>query len=200
MEKSLSLPTKLLILLLGLPLTSQAYTFKEENKPIAAQQVLREATQLGLGTSRNERQARREIRSWSDKTIKNHLESAAPDPLLLEIKNHTEFLGQAKVIARHQIYKAVQKNWGKIRESSLNEIAATSFDKYEPYLKRELDKIEYVESRDKKGFLFTLPWADARVDAKLKKVSWVIHIGSHLDANRLQEGVDKIVIPERTAE
>jgi len=180
--------------------TAHAYTFKEENKPISSKKILEDALRMGLNPSADEIEARNEIRSWSDRTKKQHLESGAPDPLLAEVKKQNVNLEKAKVIARQQVYRAVEKNWNKIKNTSLNEYAVDSFDHFAPYLKRELSKIEYIETNDPKRYLFSLSWADIKVDHKLKKVSWVIRIGSHLDGNRLQEGAEKIVVPERSAE
>lgn len=178
---------------------AQAYTFKEENKPISSSKVLSEAVVIGLTPHRPEIEAKRELRTWTDRTMKKHME-APPESLLLEVKNEQAGLDDAKVIARHQLYKAVEKHWNRIKDSSLNENASESFAKFSNYLKRDLDKLEYIDSKDPKGYMFALPWADIRVDKKLKKVSYVIRIGSHLDGNRLEEGAEKITVPERSAE
>ncbi len=179
---------------------AQAYTFKEENKPISSAKALSEAVSIGLTPRRQEIERKQELRTWTDRTVKKHMETGAPEALLLEVKNERAGLEDAKVIARHQLYRAVEKHWNRIKDSSLNETAVDSFAKFAPYLKRDLDKIEYIDARDPKGYKFALPWADVRVDKKLKKVSYVIRIGSHLDFNRLEEGAEKITVPERSAE
>lgn len=177
-----------------------AYTFKESNIPISSEKILKEASKLGLSEGSEEIVVKKDIRRWSEKQKKEHINDVAPDTLVLEATHQKDNIGQAKIIARYQIYHAVQKHWDKLKDSSLNETAAPSFAQYEPYLKRDLDKIQYINVSDKKGHLFSLPWADVRVDSKLKKASWVIRIASHLDGNRLQEGAKDIVIPSHDAD
>ena len=179
---------------------AQAYTFKVENKPISSREALKEGVSLGLTAPASEVESKRELRTWTDRTVKKEMSTGAPEPLLLEVKHEQKGLDDAKVIARQQIYRAIEKHWDRIKDSSLNETAVDSFAKFSLYLKRDLDKIVYIDSKDPKSYNFSLPWADIHVDKKLKKVSYVIRIGSHLDGNHLEDGAEKIVIPDRSTE
>lgn len=174
-----------------------AYTFKEINKPISAATILKESGAMGLNISNIEAGEKQDLKTWPDKKVQTHLDKVSPEPLLVEVHSSIRDIPKAKVIAKHQLFRAVQKNWDRIKDSSLNEFAVDSFTKFTPYLVRELNRIEYTNVGGDKGYLFMLPWGDIRVDSKLKKVSYIIRIGSHLDGNRLEAGAEKIVIPER---
>jgi hypothetical protein len=189
--------TKMIVLMsvIFAALSAQAYKYQESNKSISPTNLLREAQRLGLGTPGQELNSKRDIRAWKATTVRKHLDYVVPDALLLEIKAGQNNMERAKTLARLELFRGAQKNWNKIKNTALNDTGAENWFEFEDKLRRDLERIEFSETADTKNFLFITPWGHARVSKDLKKVSWAIEVGRHLDGNKLEEGVEDIVIP-----
>jgi hypothetical protein len=185
------------ILATAFTLSAQAYKYHETNKTISSPSLLKEADRLGLATPLQESSAKQDVKNWKAATVRKRLGVMIPDPLLLEIQAGQTNLEKAKTLARLQLFKGAQKNWGQIKNTSMNDVGAERWEQFEDKIRRDLERIEFSETKDGNNFLFLTPWGFARISKNLTKVSWAIEISRNLDGNRLEEGVEDLYIPEQ---
>ncbi|MGE3974398.1 MAG: hypothetical protein AB7F59_07735 [Bdellovibrionales bacterium] len=189
--------TILTLFTLLLSYSAQAYKYQEVNKSISAPNLLFEAQRLGLTAPGAEIATKNTMRNWKASTVRKHLDSGAPESLLLEIKAGHNTLEKAKTLARLELFKGAKKNWNMIKNTALNDIGADNWIEFEHKLRRDLDRIEFSDKTNARNFFFFTPWGHALVSKDLKKVSWAIEVSRHLDSNRLEDGVESLVVPEQ---
>jgi len=174
---------------------AQAYKYISLHKAVKSERILREAIALGLGNPKEDAYIKKELREWKKARLDKHLDSAAPDDLILEVRAGTSQLNKAKIMARFLLFKEVQKHWSVLKNTLINEFAKEHWTSFVPYLKRDLKKIEFKETLANGDYIFSLPWGEARISKALTKASWKVVISENASRNKLEPGVENIHIP-----
>lgn len=205
---------KAIAILLGffilLAYADQATAFSKngEHRFSSNEQALKEAQDLGLGISYRERIMKSQIEKQAQKKpqwLQERIADSLGDPAyyrsyLLEIRDGRQKVETAKVLARLSLYKAMKQNWEYVRTSIINRNAVEKFAQFELGLKRDLEKLEYIETKSPaNGYVFeTVEWGRVLVTQNQQtakwSTAWSMDIASYLDSNQLEPGADKIKI------
>ncbi|HEX4923986.1 MAG TPA: hypothetical protein VFV50_07865 [Bdellovibrionales bacterium] len=185
------------ILILALSSQALALTRTETFKVGSPQSRLREAAEQGLGISRGERQAKKEIHQMrAHNPEKYNNLNIAPNNHVAEMQMGLGKIEPAKTLAKFYLMKLAQNNWSRLRQLAFLDTPVDDWSEARHEIKRELEKITYVPTQSSSHFRFEVPWGSALVRADLKEVHATITVADHLDGNRLTEGAENIKIPD----
>lgn len=184
-------------LILSLTLQAQALTRAETFKVSSPRDRLQEAAEQGLGISRSERQAKKEIGAMKTHNPEkyNNL-NIAPNNHVTEMQMGLGKIEPAKTLAKFYLMRLAQNNWSRLRQLAFLDTPVDEWSEAKHLIKKELEKITYVPTRSSSHFRFEVPWGSAMVRADLKEVHATITVADHLDGNRLTEGAENITIPD----
>jgi len=187
----------LCLLFLAISKPAGAY-FDMRKEAVNSEVALSEAKKLRLTISNHESNEINDLKSWRPKKKQYHLDSAAPEPLLLTAEGDQKKIETAKIIGKVQLFNAIKKNWKIISQTPINEYAfgEDEWEKFEPYLRRKLSTLEYVKTKDPNSYLFMFSDGSVRVNADFKSATRTIETAHVDDGNELEEGVNKLVIPD----
>jgi hypothetical protein len=173
------------------------YTQTEVFKVSQPHSKVREATEQGLGISKQEAKEKREILAWKkSRPGKYDNLNTSPNRHITEIQGGLGQVEPAKALAKLYLMKHINNNWSKLRQTVFIDTPADSWTEAQRYIKDELIKINYVPTDSKEFIRFEMPWGYALVKKDLREVRTGIQVASHLDGNKLPEGAENIHIPD----
>ena len=188
--------------------------FIKKNAPLVLQEtkeVSRAQKNLFRLTS-EERKVKAEIENLRktnrlkfEQTLGNSLENSARyQSYLFEIRDGRSKVENAKIIAKHHMYQAIQNNWEDLKRTVMNSNGAPSWKAFEPDLRSKIDEVIYTpmkrsnKGEEQFGFSFR-DWGQVVVTRPRKgapTLKWVLTVNSNRDGIETPPGLDQIQVAD----
>ncbi|MBX9765938.1 MAG: hypothetical protein K2X47_01590 [Bdellovibrionales bacterium] len=195
-------------------LALMASGFIKKNQPLVLQETkeLSRAQKALFKLTREELRVKSEIESLKkqnrlkfEQALENTLENSTRyQSYLFEIRDGRKKVESAKVIAKHHMYQAIQKNWEDLKLTVMNSNGATSWKTFEPDLRLKIDEVVYTPMKrtekgaEQFGFNFR-DWGQVVVTRPKKgaqTLKWVLTVNSNRDGIETPAGLDQIQVAD----
>lgn len=186
--------------------------FIKKNQPLVLQETkeLSRAQKNAFTLTNHEKRMKSEIETLRkenrlkfETALENTLENSTEyQALLFEIRDGRKKVEDAKIIAKHHMFLAIQKNWEDLKLTVLNSNGATSWKTFEPDLRAKLDEVIYKPMKrtqkgdEQYGFNFK-DWGQVVVTRPRKgkpTLKWVLTVNSNRDGIETPPGLDQIQV------